>query len=71
MPLPVAKKSELVIVTKSATCAGANLYSRLRYFSEKSRGNCPVSKEDLTLESRKEAFLLPLDDPLWNNINGS
>lgn len=71
MPLPVAKKSELVTVTKSATCACANLCSRLRYFSGKSRDNCPVSQEDLTPERRKEAFLLPQDDSLWNNINGS
>lgn len=71
MPLPVAKKSELVTVTKSATCAGANLYGKLRHFSGKSRDNCPVSKADLTLGRRKEAFLLPLDDSLWNNINGS
>lgn len=46
MPLPVAKKSQLVIVTKSATCAGVNLYGKLRYFSGKLRDNCPVSKED-------------------------
>lgn len=71
MPLPVAKESELVIVTKSATCAGANLYSGLSYFSGKARDNCPVSKEDLTLGRRKEVFLLPQDDSLWYNINGS
>lgn len=71
MPLPVAKESELVIVTKSATCAGANLYSGLSYFSGKARDNCPVSKEDLTLGRRKEVLLLPQDDSLRNNINGS
>lgn len=67
----MAKKSELVTVTKSATYAGANLYGKLRHSSGKSRDNCPVSKGDLTLGRRKEAFLLPQDDSLWNNINGS
>ena len=38
MSLPVAKKSELVIVTESAACAGANLYSSLRYFLGKIKG---------------------------------
>lgn len=71
MPLPVAKKSQLVIVTKSATCAGVNLYGKLRYFSGKLRDNCPVSKEDLTLGRRKEVFPSPQDDSLWNNINAS
>lgn len=67
----MTKKSELVTVTKSATCADANLYGILRYFSGKSRDNCPVSKEDLTLGKGKEAFLLSQDDSLWNNRNGS
>lgn len=40
-------------------------------FSGKSRDNCPVSKEDMTPGRRKEAFLLPQDDSLRNNINGS
>lgn len=74
MPLPVAKESELVIVTiaelVSTTYAGANLYGGLSYFSGKSRDNCLVSKEDLTL-GRKELFLLPQDDSLRNNINSS
>jgi hypothetical protein len=42
MPLHVVKEPELVVVTKSATCADANFYSRLSYFSEKSRDNCLV-----------------------------
>lgn len=71
MPLPVATESELVILTKSATCAGANPYGGLSYFSGKSRDNCPVSKENLTPGRKKEVFLLPQNDSLWNNINGS
>lgn len=64
-------RNQFVIVTKSAICAGANLYGRLKYFSGKSRDNCPIAKEDLTLGEKKEVFLLPQDDSLWNNINGS
>lgn len=62
MPFPVAKESVLNLsLTKYVTCAGANLYDRWCYFSEKSRDNCPVSKEDLTL-GKKRVFLLPQDD---------
>lgn len=43
----------------------------MKYFSGKSRDNCPVSKEDLTLRKKKEVFLLSQDASLWNNINGS
>lgn len=67
MPLSLWLRNDFVIITKSVTCAGTNLYCRLKYFSGKSRDNCPVPKEDLTLGMKKEVFLLPQDDSLWNN----
>lgn len=70
MPLSVAKKSEIITVANSATCAGVKFYGRLRCFSRNARYNCLVSKEDLTLGRKMEVFLLH-HDSLWNNINGS
>lgn len=71
MPFPMAKKSVCHCNQVCNLCRCQSLLGRLKYFSGKSRDNCTVSTENLTLGKKKEAFLLPQDDSLWNNINGS